>query len=131
MRLTLLITILVICATAASAVVAHRIQRAEITARARDLTGGNPAHGKALARDLGCTACHVIPGVRGPRSRVAPPLDDFGLRQYVAGATRNTPDHLVRFLQDPRSVAPKTAMPNLRVSESDARDLAAYLYAQR
>jgi cytochrome c1 len=35
----------------------------------------------------------------------------------------------VRWIQDPPAVDSATAMPNLGVSERDARDMAAYLYA--
>jgi cytochrome c1 len=72
-----------------------------------------------------------MPGIRGPSSHVGPALKDFGLRSYIAGTIENRPENLLPFLRDPRSVAPKTAMPNLRVTEAQSRDLAAYLYAQR
>jgi cytochrome c1 len=35
---------------------------------------------------------------------------------------------LIRWIQDPPSIDPKTAMPNVRVTEADARDIAAFLY---
>jgi len=35
---------------------------------------------------------------------------------------------MIRWLQDPPAVDAKTAMPNLHVSEADARDIATYLY---
>jgi cytochrome c len=107
------------------------VRRAEARTRAHDLTGGEPDSGKVLARELGCVACHVIPGVRGPESRVGPPLEDFGLRNFIGGVAENNPDNLRRFLRDPRSIAPKSAMPNLNVTDLQARDLSAYLYSQR
>ena len=39
----------------------------------------------------------------------------------------NTRDNMVRWLQAPQSVYPEGAMPNLGVTEGDARDIAAYL----
>jgi len=74
-------------------------------ARAQALTGGDVARGKILARELGCVACHVMPGVRGPRSSVGPPLGTFGGRSFVGGAVDNTPEHVMRFIRDPRAVA--------------------------
>lgn len=44
-----------------------------------------------------------------------------------AGEVANTRDQMVRWLRDPQSIDPMTAMPNLEVSERDARDMAAYL----
>jgi cytochrome c1 len=35
---------------------------------------------------------------------------------------------MLRWLHDPPAVDPKTAMPNLHITDSDARDIAAYLY---
>jgi cytochrome c2 len=131
MRIAVLIALLVTCAAGFGGLHVQRVRRAEAETRARDLTGGEPNRGKMFARELGCVACHVIPGVRGPDSRVGPPLEDFGRRNFVAGAVENNPDNLLRFLRDPRSVAPKSAMPNVHLTESQARDLAAYLFTQR
>ena len=60
---------------------------------------------------------------------MGPPLTDMGSRMYIAGRLTNTPQHMIRWIQDPRAVDSATAMPNLGVSERDARDIAAYLYA--
>jgi cytochrome c2 len=131
MRAALLITLLVVGVGGFFGLRAFRVQRAEVETRARDLTGGDLQRGKVLARQVGCVACHVMPGIRGPQSGVGPALKDFGRRSFIAGTIENAPDKLVQFLRDPRSVAPKSAMPNLRLSESEARDIATYLYAQR
>lgn len=50
---------------------------------------------------------------------------------YVAGRLPNTPRRMIRWIQDPRAVDSATAMPTRSVSERDARDIAAYLYAIR
>jgi cytochrome c2 len=97
-------------------------------AAAEDATRGSVVHGHALVRQVGCIACHSIPSFPGTIAHVGPPLDHFALRAYVAGVAENTPDNVIKFIQDPRSIAPKSAMPNLHLSEDDARDLAAFLY---
>lgn len=93
------------------------------------LTGGDPRAGREKAREYGCGSCHTIRGVPGADSRVGPPLDEVGTRLYIAGRLTNTPQHMVRWIADPRAVDPSTAMPDVDVSERDARDIAAYLYA--
>jgi cytochrome c len=93
-----------------------------------EVAGGDPQHGKSLIQSYGCAACHVIPGIDSMGSNVGPPLEKMALRAYVGGVLPNTPEDLVRWLRNPPAVDPRTAMPNLGVSEAEARDMAAYLY---
>jgi cytochrome c2 len=90
--------------------------------------GGDAARGRELIRNYGCGACHAIPGVRGADAAVGPNLSGIASRAYVAGVTPNTPENLIRWLMNPPAIDSQTAMPNLGVSERDARDMAAYLY---
>ncbi|MFC4859441.1 c-type cytochrome, partial [Actinophytocola glycyrrhizae] len=75
----------------------------------------------------GCGSCHTVPGVDGADGLVGPPLTRFGARSYIAGALPNTGDNLQHWIRDPQEVEPGTAMPDLDVSELEARDIAAYL----
>jgi cytochrome c2 len=93
--------------------------------------GGDTRRGAALVAELGCGSCHTIPGIREARGRVGPPLDNIGERTIVAGLLPNTPDNLMRWLETPQSVVPGNAMPNMGLSDHDARDVAAYLYTLR
>lgn len=96
---------------------------------ARVLTGGGDPHrGKAAIDAYGCGTCHTVPGVRGANALVGPPLTSMGSRGYIGGVMKNTPGNMIRWIQDPPAVDPMTAMPNLKVSESDAKDIASYLY---
>lgn len=88
------------------------------------------AHGRQLIASYGCGSCHSIPGVPGADAMAAPPLNRFYERTYIAGRLPNQWDNLIRWIQDPQAIEPDTAMPNLGVSETDARDIAAYLYHQ-
>ena len=90
--------------------------------------GGQPQQGKAAINAYGCGTCHTIPGVRGANALVGPPLTSMGQRSYIGGVMKNTPANMIRWIQDPPAVDPMTAMPKLNVSESDARDIASYLY---
>lgn len=94
-------------------------------------TPGNAAEGKQIIRQKGCGACHIIPGVENARGLVGPPLEYFAERTMIAGEIPNTPPNLVRWLRDPQSVEPKTAMPNLGLSKAQAQDVTAYLYTLR
>ncbi len=82
---------------------------------------------RQLIRDYGCVACHTVPGVKGPSSKVGPPLENMALRGYIGGVLPNTPDNLVRWLLDPPAIDPLTAMPNMGMNDGDAKDIAAYL----
>lgn len=90
--------------------------------------GGDAERGKLAVQRFGCVACHLVPGVPGYGANVGPPLEGMAGRAYIAGVIANTPANMVRWLQHPPAVDPLTAMPDLGVSERDARDIAAYLY---
>ena len=89
---------------------------------------GDPERGKLLLRQYGCGSCHKIPGVATARGNVGPPLDAIAKRVYLAGVLPNTPQNMARWIQVPQEIDPRTAMPNLQVSEGHARDMVAYLY---
>lgn len=93
--------------------------------------GGDAKRGHRLVAELGCGGCHTIPGVRNARGNVGPPLIAFGDRRYVAGMLENRPDNLIHWLEHPQSVVPGNAMPEMGISEAQARDIAAYLYTLR
>ena len=83
--------------------------------------------GKTLITKYGCGSCHEIPGVKGARGLVGPPLTKFGRRGFIAGELANTPTNLIRWIEDPKGVEPGTDMPDLGVTADDARNIAAYL----
>lgn len=77
----------------------------------------------------GCGACHRIPGVPGARGVVGPSLAGFGRRPYIAGALRNDPANLERWIRDPQAIEPGTVMPTLGVTPAEARAIARHLTA--
>jgi cytochrome c oxidase assembly factor CtaG/cytochrome c2 len=95
---------------------------------AASLTGGTPSRGRETIRSYGCQSCHTIPGVTGAKALVGPPLGGIASRSYIAGVMSNTPQHMIEWLRNPPGIDSKTAMPNMNVTERDARDIAAYLY---
>ncbi|HEV2862346.1 MAG TPA: c-type cytochrome [Pyrinomonadaceae bacterium] len=90
--------------------------------------GGDPARGRAAIYHYGCASCHTIPGIRGADSLVGPPLERVAGRTYIGGVLTNSPEHMIRWIKDPRGVDPLTAMPALGIGDADARDIASYLY---
>ena len=98
---------------------------------ARELTGGEPQRGKQAITNYGCDTCHTIPGVLSADATVGPPLTAMASRSYIAGRLENTPENLMFWIRQPHQVDEKTAMPETGVTESDARDIAAYLYTLR
>jgi cytochrome c2 len=90
--------------------------------------GGDPQNGKLLLRQFACGSCHEIPGVAAARGKVGPPLAGVATRVYLAGVLPNTPEQMAAFIRAPHKADPKTAMPDMGVSEAHARDMVAYLY---
>jgi mono/diheme cytochrome c family protein len=91
----------------------------------------DPERGKQAIQQYACVTCHEIPGIVGAVAPVGPPLNAMAKRAWIAGIVPNNFENMVRWLQDPQRIAPKTAMPDLRVTERDARDMAAYLATLR
>lgn len=83
--------------------------------------------GREALQQYACMTCHAIPGIVGGDRQVGPPFAGIAKRKYLAGMLTNTPENLVRWIRFPQQVDPLSAMPDLRVTENDARDMAAYL----
>ncbi|MGE0879580.1 MAG: cytochrome c family protein [Acidimicrobiia bacterium] len=97
--------------------------------RASAPDSGNTGAGRAAIARYGCGSCHTIAGIDGAGAHVGPPLDGFARRRMIAGHITNNADNLERWIRFPQSVVPGSAMPDMGVSEQDARDIVAYLYA--
>lgn len=97
-------------------------------AGSRPIAGADAAQGLATLQMAGCPACHDVPGVAWPRTRVGGTLAGFADRPLIAGRFPNQPDILVRWLRDAPSLSPETGMPASGLGDAEARDVAAYLY---
>ena len=95
------------------------------------LAGGNADRGKVAIQHYGCNACHAIAGLPDPSFEAAAPITKVTDRSYIAGTLPYTPANLMLWIRFPRKVKPATAMPDLGVSASEARDIATYLYSLR
>lgn len=126
----LLLAVWAIAAPVSLAIQRHEtIQTARETAHA--LTGGDAERGKAAARRYGCVTCHQIQGLPGADGQTGPSLEGIATRAELAGRLPNDPPSLIRWIRQPQEIAPHGGMPDLGVSEQDARDIAAYLYTLR
>ena len=92
------------------------------------LSNADADRGRTAIKKYGCGSCHNIPGVGGASGMVGPPLGQIAERVYIAGVLSNEPDNMIRWIENPPAIDPKTAMPNSGVTPRDARDIAAYLY---
>ena len=94
----------------------------------RPIVQADAAEGLAIIRQVGCAACHTIPGVAWPQGRSGGNLSGFGALPMIAGRLPNQPDVLIGWLIDAPSMDPGTAMPPMPLTQDQARDVAAYLY---
>lgn len=95
-----------------------------------DEAGGSIERGRDLMRTNGCVACHSVSGVPSVANGYGPDLDGFGGQRLIAGSLDNTPENLVAFLMNPGEVVEGTNMPNVGLTEEEARDIASWLYGQ-
>lgn len=103
----------------------------EVCARPSARSTPEPKRGLSAMRQYGCQGCHIIPGITGPTMHVGPSLREFARRPLIAGALPNTPENVLRWLQQPQSLRPRTLMPHLGVTEQHALDMRAYLATLR
>jgi cytochrome c2 len=92
------------------------------------IPGASAARGAKLIRHYGCGGCHTIPGIGTAHGVIAPPLTKFSDRMFISGVMSNEPQNLVHWIRFPQNVIPGVNMPDMGVTQKDAKDIAAYLY---
>lgn len=93
--------------------------RPTLAATALPTSGVAPRTDRPMVFNQMCMACHTLDGKGGA---VGPALDGVGRRLDRA--------FLTRWLQDPQTVKPGTAMPKLPLSPEDIAELVAFLSQQ-
>jgi mono/diheme cytochrome c family protein len=92
-------------------------------------SGGNAQRGKMLFTSVGCLACHAlgqdtkVRETRGTSYDIAPELTRVGSKVPL--------DWIYDWIRNPRHYNPTTRMPSLRLSDQEAKDIAAYLSLQK
>jgi cytochrome c1 len=94
------------------------------------ITGGDVDRGAEAIAGRGCGSCHIIPGIDGALGKVGPDLTHVGQRAALAGSLGNDPGSLTAWIMHPQRLRPGSAMPEQGIDAREARDMAAYLYAQ-
>lgn len=122
--------LLLVFVALAVAIVANTTNHTPVMAK-QNVPGGDPRQAPAAIAKYGCGACHTIPGIEGAHGKAGPELSNLAERSVLAGRLPNEPDNLMLWIQHPQQVKPGNDMPEMGVSDSDARDIAAYLYSLR
>ncbi|MCC6829753.1 MAG: c-type cytochrome [Thermoleophilia bacterium] len=91
------------------------------------IPGADPSRAQEVSDTYGCGACHTIGGLRDASGRVGPELTGGDGHRAIAGRLPRTPGNLQRWIRTPQEIAPGSLMPDMGVTERDARDIAAYL----
>jgi cytochrome c2 len=129
-RRSVLLALVLVLLTGAGVYAGYQIKfTQDARSRAIALTGGDPDLGRRLTQRYGCAGCHTIPGVSRAQGKVGPTLEGFAARVYIGGVAINSPDTLIQWIEDPKSIDPMTAMPVTGISRAEARHVAAYLYS--
>lgn len=88
---------------------------------------GAAARGSIIIGQQQCGSCHVIPGIASANGVAGPPLAGLARRTMIAGVIANTPAGLAAWLRAPQAAVPGNAMPDMGLTDAQARDVAAYL----
>lgn len=91
--------------------------------------GGSPTNGEQLVESLGCKGCHVITE-RDREIRTTDVPYDVAPELTQIGSKVNR-DWLYAWIKNPEQYHPNTTMPNLRLTDSEALDITAFLMTQR
>ncbi|MCA9405819.1 MAG: c-type cytochrome [Candidatus Omnitrophica bacterium] len=92
---------------------------------------GSADRGKELVASVGCMACHNVQ----PQSIAEKTTKDTLRREHgpnlIGLGSKVSKEWIYSWLKDPNRYHPTTRMPNLRLSDQEAADIAEYLYTSR
>jgi cytochrome c oxidase subunit II len=92
-----------------------------------DPTDKAAQNGKQLFMSKTCVQCHAINGTEAT-ARVAPDLTHIADRKSIgSGVIANNLENLTQWIMDPQQFKPGCYMPNMRLTENEAHDIAVYL----
>jgi cytochrome c oxidase subunit II len=84
--------------------------------------------GKKLFNDATCVECHRIAGNEEAQALIGPDLTHIAQRETLgSGVIKNDTENLTKWMQNPQTFKPGVNMPNMRLTDEDAHDIAVYL----
>ena len=90
------------------------------------------AQGQKLFLMKGCVGCHALVAYNAPKGLLGPNLANVGARTHIAAGTlANTDENLAHWIRFPQDVKHGVLMPNLGVTEAEAKALVAFLRTHR
>jgi cytochrome c oxidase subunit 2 len=94
-------------------------------------TDARTSQGQQVFRNSGCGLCHAIAGTEASASN-APDLTHVASRRFIAaGALRNSPENLLRWIENPQRIKPGNHMPIVPLADADRQALVGYLESLR
>ena len=122
----------VIVVVGGGSLAATKYRQAKIELQANAALSGVGQRAIPIMQANGCAGCHTISGVPGAQGQIGPRLDSTLVSKlYIAGVLPNSRENMIQWLRSSRELVPHTAMTSTGISEQEARDVAAYLYAMR
>ncbi len=84
--------------------------------------------GKELFNSATCVECHRIAGNDEAKALIGPDLTHIAQRETLGtGVLPNNTTNLTKWMQNPQTFKPGVNMPNMRLTDEDAHDIAVYL----
>ncbi len=88
--------------------------------------------GQKLFLTKGCVGCHSLQASNAPKGMIGPNLANVGARTWIAAGTLpNTDENLTRWIRNPQQWKQGVVMPNLGITEDEAKALVAFLRTHR
>jgi cytochrome c oxidase subunit II len=84
-------------------------------------------HGAEVFKSSTCLQCHSVAGLDS-KADIGPDLTHLSTRQTIgSGVIENNTDNVAAWIMNPQKFKPGCHMPEMRLSKSDAHDVAVYL----
>ncbi|MBC8411405.1 MAG: c-type cytochrome [Rhodobacteraceae bacterium] len=92
---------------------------------------GDAENGQYLFESIGCLGCHVVePEPIDSETTLYEQTKQHGPNLIGVGS-KTSAEWVYNWIKDPLAYNPETLMPNLRVSDGDAKDITAYIMASK
>lgn len=112
------------------AIVSYLWSKSEKPVYAAQAPAGDAANGKKLFETVGCGGCHILDR-KAKRDDFFPLVNRLHGPNLVRTGSKVSPGWLYAWLKNPKQYFPDTNMPNLRLTDQEAADIAAYLLSDR